>query len=102
MNDLDKMARELLAAEFERRGLRSVAAAAVNGSYDSDPEHAAIRAALQTAPPGYVLVDRATLLEMRDVAMRWTREGRLPECGAFSRIAQDADAMLAAATEVKR
>ena len=101
MTDLDKVARDIL---------DSIPDAAF-GTADDFPGHAhvvlesearyAIRAALMTAPPGYVLVDRATLLEMRDVAMRWNLVGRAPECGAFSRIAQDADAMLAAAPEVK-
>lgn len=89
MTDLDKMAHEI-AQGHERFG---------DWGYEDMVD--AIRAALLTAPPGYVLVDRATLLEMRDVAMRWTRAGRLPECGAFSHIAQDADSMLAAAPEVK-
>lgn len=56
MTDLDQMARELLAAELRRRGLAAVAQAVVNGSYDDEPEHSSIRAALLTAPPGYVLV----------------------------------------------
>lgn len=56
MDDLDKMARELLAAELRRRGLGAVARAVVNGSYDDEPEHSAIRAALLTAPPGWKLV----------------------------------------------
>lgn len=93
MTDLDKMARELLSGGHPRKPGFTVT---------RRQAELAIRAALLAAPPGYVLVDRATLLEMRDVAMRWTRSGRLPECGAFSRIAQDADAMLAAAPEVKR
>ena len=56
MTDLDKMARELLAAELRRRGLGAVAQAVVNGSYDDEPEHSSIRAALLTAPPGWKLV----------------------------------------------
>lgn len=103
MTDLDKMARELLTVELDKQGQRD-SAADVYANRLNDVTRAAvsaIRSALLTAPPGYALVDRATLLEMRDVAIRWTRAGRLPECGAFSHIARDAHAMLAAAPEVK-
>lgn len=88
MDDLDKMARELLAAELRRRGLGAVARAVVNGSYDDEPEHSAIRTALLTAPPGYVLADRAQLesaLESVRAAMDAAYRRRFPECcGSYS------------------
>ena len=34
---------------------------------------------------------KAVLRECRDQAMKWTAQGRIPECGAFGAIAQDLD-----------
>lgn len=45
----------------------------------------------------WVLVPRELLDEARNIAMEWTLRGRVPECGKFGQIAQDLDAMLAAA-----
>lgn len=45
----------------------------------------------------WVLVPRELLGEARNIAMEWTLKGRVPECGKFGQIAQDLDAMLAAA-----
>lgn len=36
---------------------------------------------------------RNVLAKCRDVAMEWTMRGRIPECGKFSEIAQDLDAV---------
>lgn len=58
MTDLDKMARELLAAEWDKRERREVGHAVRQGALTGQGLFAieAIRAALLTAPPGYVLV----------------------------------------------
>ena len=62
MTDLDKMARELLAAELSHDGWAGELAAALIADRPDDvrvPGNIAlsvIRAALLTAPPGYVLV----------------------------------------------
>ena len=62
MTDLDKMARELLAAEYERDRPGSETAAKLRGNFIGQLRRAdvialaAIRAALLTAPPGYALV----------------------------------------------
>ena len=45
----------------------------------------------------YVMVPREALQRARDLAMRQTAEARIPECGDFGAIAQDLDAMIAAA-----
>src|SRR5690606_7829358 len=47
----------------------------------------------------WVLVPRELLEEARNIAMEWTLKGRVPECGQFGQIAQDLDAMLAAAQQ---
>src|SRR5690606_19361761 len=47
----------------------------------------------------WVLVPRELLDEARNIAMEWTVKGRVPECGQFGQIAQDLDAMLAAASQ---
>lgn len=59
MNDLDKMARELLAEESRKLGLDEAAYhIGCGGDLDMNDQSAinAIRAALLAAPPGYVLV----------------------------------------------
>lgn len=60
MTDLDKMARELLAAEYGKAGSRRFAEDLRSGCDigDSDTAYAvqAIRAALLAAPPGWKLV----------------------------------------------
>jgi len=59
MTDLDKMARELLAAEYERDGITHVADCIRREAMLTRIEHRSVRAirtALLTAPPGYVLV----------------------------------------------
>lgn len=62
MTDLDKMARELLAAEYERDRPGSEIAARLRGglpgqlSTAATVALAAVRTALVTAPPGYALV----------------------------------------------
>jgi len=35
--------------------------------------------------------EKAVLRECREQAMKWTVQGRIPECGAFGEIAQDLD-----------
>ena len=50
-------------------------------------------------PEGYALVPVEPLKRARDTAMEWTLRGRIPECGQFGGIAQDLDAMLAAANK---
>jgi hypothetical protein len=35
--------------------------------------------------------EKAVLRECRERAMKWTVQGRIPECGAFGEIAQDLD-----------
>lgn len=94
MTDLDKMAREMLAAELRRRGLGAVARAVVNGSYDDEPEHSAIRAALLTAPPGYVLVPVEPTPEMVASAREHHEGSPYLPIGLYR-------AMIAAAPEVK-
>ena len=39
-----------------------------------------------------------TLVHLRNLAMRYTIEARIPECGIFGEIAQDLDAILGDAT----
>lgn len=55
MNDIEKRARELLAAEYERFDLPGTAAVVRNGEYDLNPSMRALVAALMP-PDGYVLV----------------------------------------------
>lgn len=70
MNDLNKMARELLTAEYERDRPGSDTAARLRGGLSGQLSTAAtvalaaIRAALLTAPPGYVLVPAELPVEM--------------------------------------
>ena len=42
--------------------------------------------------------DTPTLVHLRNLAMRYTVEARIPECGIFGEIAQDLDAILGDAT----
>ena len=53
----------------------------------------------QAVPQGGKLVQLSVLSDARDTAMQWCINGRVPECGAFAQIAQDLDAMLAAAPQ---
>lgn len=55
MDAIEKRARELLAAEYERFDLPGTAAVVRNGAYDLNPSMCALVAAL-TPPEGYVLV----------------------------------------------
>ncbi len=55
MDAIEKRARELLAAEYERFDLPGTAAVVRNGAYDLNPSMRALVAAL-TPPEGYVLV----------------------------------------------
>ncbi|HGM5514546.1 TPA: hypothetical protein ACKPYU_000821 [Stenotrophomonas maltophilia] len=55
MDAIEKRARELLAAEYERFDLPGTAAVVRNGEYDLNPSMRALVAAL-TPPEGYVLV----------------------------------------------
>ncbi len=55
MDAIEKRARELLAAEYERFDLPGTAAVVRNGGYDLNPSMRAVVAAL-TPPEGYVLV----------------------------------------------
>lgn len=48
-------------------------------------------------PAGVVLAPLDVLQRCRDTAMLWSVRGRAPECAEFGNIAQDLDAMLAAA-----
>ncbi len=72
MNDIDKRARELLAAEYERIGNHNAAGDARRGLYQ--PELAAIIAAL-TPPEGYVLVPVDPTRQMQVAALEgeWSR-----------------------------
>lgn len=102
MTDLDKMARELLAAELARDGWAGELAAVLladrpdDARVSGDMTLAAIRAALLTAPPGWKLVP-----ELADDAMLsagFPRNEIIDGC--FDRQGAWAD-MLAAAPEVK-
>lgn len=70
MTDLDKQARELVASEYERDGFMQTAGMlrAGHGVYTAEPALRATRAALLTAPPGYVLVPVVPTDEMVDAA----------------------------------
>lgn len=71
MNELDKMARELLAAEYERHGHTLRAAECLGGRNDlirSEQALHVIRTALLTAPPGWKLVPIPPADEMIDAA----------------------------------
>lgn len=93
MDDLDTMAREFLAAEYEADAPESMTAERLRSGlpvmwWADDLALRAIRAALLAAPPGYVLVDRAQLGAALD-AVRSTMEAayhrRFPECcGSYS------------------
>ena len=63
-----------------------------------DIEDYAREAVRMNMPDGWKLVPVETLEEARNLAMEWTSRGLIPECGAFARIAQDLDSMLAAAS----
>ena len=96
MTDLDKMARELLPVDICRYGYEvDEMATVVSFSTAID----AIRAALLTAPPGYVLVPAEPTPEMLRAALRAPCSGH-PETGgqSYHNIYR---AMLAAAPEVK-
>ena len=101
MTDLDKMARELLAAEFDARLAAGTADMIRTG--DEDRVYSAfldaIRAALLTAPPGYALVPIIPTDAMRQAAHRAPFSGH-PETGgqSYKAIYQ---AMIAAAPELK-
>lgn len=89
MTDLDKMARNLLAAEHRRRGSHLHADRIIaDTTARENSALAAIRAALLHAPPGYVLVERAQLESALD-SVRSTMESayhrHFPECcGSYS------------------
>lgn len=68
MTDDMQRARELLAAEYERAGQRKLADMVIRGRLDSEPEIAAVSAALMTAPKGYRLVPVAATDAMVEAA----------------------------------
>lgn len=102
MNDLDKMARELLAAEWDLHGYYSYAAemrAGRNHLIRTELSLAAIRAALLTAPPGYVLVPLELAGRLQaSIGAFVSDEGWV---AADMGTADDLSALLAAAPEVK-
>lgn len=100
MTDLDKMARELLAAEWERDGIIFVPDCIRHEEMLTKMEQREIRAitaALLTAPPGYRLVPIVPTDAMRQAAHRAPLSGH-PETGgqSYKAIYQ---AMIAAAPE---
>ena len=101
MTDLDKIAREMLAAECAAAGNKNTAAviASRNNAILTQAAIDAIRAALLTAPPGYVLVPAEPTGEMLRAALRAPCSGH-PETGGQS-YPDIYRAMLAAAQEPK-
>lgn len=89
MDDLDTMARELLAAEYERDRPGSEIAARLRGGLSGQLSTAAtvalaaVRTALLTAPPGYALVPIEPTGEMLRAALRAPCSGH-PETGGQS------------------
>lgn len=79
MDDLDKVARELLARQYDCDMPGSVVAKKLLGEFDGQLRVAdlvglaAIRAALLTAPPGYVLAPVEPTRQMLD-ACAWDEE----------------------------
>ncbi|MBD3825613.1 MULTISPECIES: hypothetical protein [unclassified Stenotrophomonas] len=67
MSEIEKRARELLAAEYERFDLPSTAAGVRDGGYDLSPSMRALVAAL-TPPEGYALVPVEPTPEMLQAA----------------------------------
>ncbi|MBA0332783.1 hypothetical protein [Stenotrophomonas maltophilia] len=68
MDAIEKRARELLAAEYERFDLPGTAAVVRDGEYDLNPSMRALVAAL-TPPDGYVLVPVVPTKQMMDAAV---------------------------------
>lgn len=78
MDDLDKMAREILAAEYKRVGGRDMAVKTLAGQCDEGASMRAARAALLTAPPGYALVPEVskTTAALIDLLVARDKAGR--------------------------
>lgn len=94
MDAIEKRARELLAAEYERFDLPGTAAVVRNGGYDLNPSMRAVVAAL-TPPEGYVLVPAVPTKPMVDAAVPAASQD---QTGRRQRAVWDA--MLAARPEV--
>lgn len=97
MTDLDRMARELLADEYSKRhgdAFRQYALVSAALMPNEECAIAAIRTALLTAPPGYVLVPEDELQRAIDVLRYGSHPQPSPHADALA-------AMLAAAPEVK-
>lgn len=94
MDAIEKRARELLAAEYERFDLPGTAAVVRDGEYDLNPSMRALVAVL-TPPDGYVLVPMVPTKAMVDASVPAASQD---QTGRRQRAVWDA--MLAARPEV--
>lgn len=101
MDDIEKMARELLAAEWESRGAWVEASFVRGPMYAGDPVLCAIVAAL-TPPDGFVLVKAETLQDLASDAEEYVRttEFRQDRIEDKLQSVREAQTLLAARPEV--